>query len=90
VNTTVETNKAAATSFIEAFNTDDRDTVREVVALDYVLSHPVPGTVPLGPKGMVAAWSRFKAALPASWRLVPVMVAEGDYLAVLLPTERSR
>jgi predicted ester cyclase len=86
MNNTIERNKAAATRFIEGFNTDDWDTVREVVAPNYVLTHPVPGTVQLGPEGMVGVWSHFKAALPDSWHPIPVMIAEGDYLAVLLPT----
>jgi predicted ester cyclase len=81
-----ETNKAVATRFIEAFNTDDWDTVREVVAPNYVFHHPVGGTVQAGPEGMVKAWSDFKAALPDSWHPIPVMITEGDYLAVLLPT----
>ena len=59
VNNTMETNKTAATRFIDAFNTDDWDTVREVVAPNYVLTHPVPGTVQLGPEGMIAVWSHF-------------------------------
>jgi predicted ester cyclase len=80
------TNKAAATCFIEAFNTDNWDSVREVVAPNFVLHHPVPGTVQLGPEGMVGVWSHFKAALPDSWHPIPVMITEGDYLAVLLPT----
>jgi hypothetical protein len=41
MNNTIERNKAAATRFIEGFNTDDWDTVREVVAPNYVLTHPV-------------------------------------------------
>ena len=67
VNSTIETNKATATRFIEAFNTADWDTVREVVAPNYVFHHPVGGTVQAGPEGMVAAWSDFKAALPDAW-----------------------
>ena len=86
MNNTMETNKTAATRFIDAFNTDDWDTVREVVAPNYVLTHPVPGTVQLGPEGMIAVWSHFKAALPDSWHPIPVLIAEGDYLANLLPT----
>ena len=86
MNSTIETSKATATRFIEAFNTADWDTVREVVAPNYVFHHPVGGTVQAGPEGMVAAWSDFKAALPDSWHPIPVMIAEGDYLAVLLPT----
>jgi len=79
-------NKMTATRFIEAFNTDDWDTVRDVVAPDYVFHHPLGGTVQAGPEGMVVAWSIFKAALPDSWHPIPVMIAEGDYVAVLLPT----
>jgi len=81
-----EKNKMTATRFIEAFNTDDWDTVRDVVASDYVFHHPLGGTVQAGPEGMVAAWSVFKGALPDSWHPIPVMITEGDYLAVLLPT----
>ncbi len=83
---TGETNKAAATRFIEAFNTDNWDAVAEVVAGDFVLHHPMGGTKQLGPEGMVAVWSHFKAALPDSWHPIPVMITEGDYLANLLPT----
>ncbi|MFZ1463984.1 MAG: ester cyclase [Anaerolineae bacterium] len=86
MNSTIETNKANAIRFIEAFNAADWDTVRAVVAPNYVFHHPVGGTVQAGPEGMVAAWSDFKAALPDSWHPIPVMIAEGDYLAVLLPT----
>ncbi|MFX0198130.1 MAG: ester cyclase [Candidatus Hodarchaeota archaeon] len=86
MNKTIETNKVTATRFIEAFNTDDWDTVREVVASNYVFHHPDSGTVQAGPEGMVAAWSAFKNALPDSWHPIPVMIAEGDYVAVLFPT----
>jgi predicted ester cyclase len=79
-------NKAAATRYIEAFNNDDWDAVREVVAPNYVLTHPAAGTVQLGSEGMIAVWSHFKAALADSWHPIPVMITEGDYLAVLLPT----
>ncbi|MFC1969719.1 ester cyclase [Chloroflexota bacterium] len=78
-------NKISATRFIEAFNTDDWETVRDVVVPDYVFHHPVGGTVQAGPEGMVEAWSGFKA-LPDSWHPIPVMIAEGEYVAVLLPT----
>ena len=61
MNSTIEKNKATATRFIEAFNTADWDTVREVVTPNYVFHHPVGGTVQAGPGGMVAAWSDFKA-----------------------------
>lgn len=86
MSNTMETNRIAATRFIEAFNTDDWDSVREVVAPDFVLTHPFAGTVQLGPEGMVAAWSGDKAKLPDMWHPIPVMITEGDYLAVLLPT----
>jgi predicted ester cyclase len=86
MNKTMETNKTAATRFIEAFNTDDWDSVRDVVAPNYVLTHPIAGTIQLGPEGMVAAWSGDKAKVPDMWHPIPVMITEGDYLAVLLPT----
>jgi len=81
-----EANRITATRFIEAFNNNDWDTVREVVASNYVLHHPIGGTIQAGPDGMVQVWSSFKAALPDSWHPIPVMITEGDYLAVLLPT----
>ncbi len=81
-----ETNRAAATRFIEGFNTDDWEAVREVVATDFVLHHPIGGTNQLGPEGMIAVWSHFKSALPDSWHPIPIMITEGDLLAVLLPT----
>ncbi|UCG42557.1 MAG: nuclear transport factor 2 family protein, partial [candidate division WOR-3 bacterium] len=71
MNETAETNKAAATRFIHAFNTDGWDIVREVVAPDFTLTHPVPGRVQLGPEGMIRVWSHFKAALPDSWHPIP-------------------
>jgi predicted ester cyclase len=86
MNDDIEKNKEVATRFIHAFNTDDWDTVREVVALDYVFHHPIGGTVKAGPEGMVGVWADFKASLPDSWHPIPIMIAEGDYLAVLLPT----
>jgi predicted ester cyclase len=85
-NEVMRKNKITATRFIEAFNTDDWDTVREVVASDYVFHHPLGGTIQAGPEGMVGAWSVFKGALPDSWHPIPIMIAEGDYLSVLLPT----
>ncbi len=86
MNNDIEKNKEVATRFIHAFNTDDWDTVRDVVAKDYVFHHPIGGTVQAGPEGMVGAWADFKASLPNSWHPIPIMIAEGDYLAVLLPT----
>jgi len=82
----MEKQREIATRFIHAFNTDDWDTVREVMAPDYVFHHPIGGTVQAGPEGMVGVWSDFKASLPDSWHPIPVMVADGEYLAVLLPT----
>jgi len=79
-------NMATATRFIEGFNNDDWDTVREVVAPGYVFHHPLGGTVTAGPDGMVATWAGFKQLSPDSWHPIPVMIAERDYVAVLLPT----
>jgi len=81
-----ENDKAVAIQFIEAFNTDDWDTVRKVVTLDYVYHHPIGGTVQAGPEGMVAAWASFKSSLPDSWHPIPIMITDRNFLAVLLPT----
>lgn len=81
-----EANKATAVRFIDGFNNDDWDTVREVVAPGFVFHHPVGGTVEAGPEGMVATWAGFKVLSPDSWHPIPVMIAEDDYVAVLLPT----
>jgi len=78
--------KAKTVRFIEAFNTNDWGTVREVVAPDFVLHHPVGGEMHIGAEGMVEVWAEFKASLPDSWHPIPIMIAEGDYVAVLLPT----
>ena len=86
MNNKANTNKVAAIRFIEAFNTDDWDAVHKVVNPNFTLTHPFAGTVQLGPEGMVAAWSGDKAKVPDMWHPIPVMVTEGDYLAVLLPT----
>lgn len=82
----MEKNKELATRFIHAFNTNDWDAVREVVAQNFVLHHPMGGTIQLGPEGMIEVWSHFKAALPDSWHPIPIMITEGAYLSVLLPT----
>jgi predicted ester cyclase len=79
-------NKATATRFIEAFNHNDWDAVREVVAGGFVFHHPIGGTVEAGPEGMVATWAGFKHLSPDSWHPIPILIAEGDYVAVLLPT----
>jgi predicted ester cyclase len=79
-------NKATAARFVEAFNTDNWDTVREVVTDDFVFHHPIGGTVAAGPEGMVAAWAGFKRLSPDSWHPIPILIAEGDVVAVLLPT----
>ena len=79
-------NKATAARFIGAFNNDDWDTVREVVADGFVFHHPIGGTVEAGPEGMVAAWAGFKSLSPDSWHPIPILIAEGDWVAVLLPT----
>ena len=86
MNNISENQKAVATQFIEAFNTNDWDIVRKVVAPDYVYHHPIGGTVQAGPEGMVAAWSSFKSSLPDSWHPIPIMITDIEYLAVLLPT----
>jgi steroid delta-isomerase-like uncharacterized protein len=80
------TNKATASRFVEAFNHDDWDTVREVVADAFVFHHPIGGTVEAGPEGMVATWAGFKRLSPDSWHPIPILIAEGDHAAVLLPT----
>ena len=81
-----EAMKTAARRFVHAFNDDDWDTVRDVVASGFVFHHPIGGTVTAGPEGMVKTWAGFKALSPDSWHPIPVMIVEGDYLAVLLPT----
>ena len=75
-------NKASASQFIEIFNTDDWDAIGEVVAEHFVLTHPLAGTIQLGPKGMAAAWSGDKKSVPDMWHPIPVMITEGDHLAV--------
>ena len=79
-------NKATAARFVEAFNHNDWDAVREVVAGGFVFHHPIGGTVEAGPEGMVATWAGFKRLSPNSWHPIPILVAEGDCVAVLLPT----
>lgn len=79
-------NKATAERFVQAFNHDDWATVREVVADGFVFHHPIGGTVEAGPEGMVATWAGFKHLSPDSWHPIPILIAEGDYAAVLLPT----
>jgi predicted ester cyclase len=86
MNNTIEKYKEIATRYIEAFNNDDWDTVRDVVSPEFTFHHPIGGTVKAGPEGMVGVWSDFKSSLPDSWHPIPVMIAEDDYLAVLLPT----
>jgi len=83
---TQSANKATAARFIGAFNHDDWDVVREIVANGFVFHHPIGGTVEAGPDGMVATWAGFKRLSPDSWHPIPILVAEGDYVAVLLPT----
>lgn len=72
--------------FIEVFNTDTWDDLARVVAPEFVLHHPMGGTMQLGPGGMGQVWAHFKAALPDAWHPIPVMICEGSYVAVLLPT----
>jgi len=82
----LEALKETATRFIRGFNDNDWDTVRDVVASGFVFHHPVGGTVEAGPEGMVSTWAGFKALSPDSWHPIPVMIADGDHVAVLLPT----
>ncbi len=79
-------NKTTAIRFIHAFNTNDWDLVREVVAERFVFHHPLGGTVEAGPDGMVSTWAGFKVLSPDSWHPIPIMMADGEYVAVLLPT----
>lgn len=79
-------NKVTAARFVGAFNHDDWDTVREIVADGFAFHHPIGGTVEAGPEGMVATWAGFKRLSPDSWHPIPILIAEGDYAAVLLPT----
>lgn len=83
---TLDANKATAIRFVEAFNNDDWDTVRQVVADGFVFHHPVGGTVEAGPDGMATTWAGFKALSPDSWHPIPILIADGDYVANLLPT----
>jgi predicted ester cyclase len=85
VNST-EMNRAVAIRFIEAFNNGAWDDLPAVVGEDFVLHHPMGGTMRLGPQGMAQVWSHFKAALPDAWHPIPVLIAEGDFVANLLPT----
>jgi predicted ester cyclase len=82
----IEKNKVAATRLIEAFNNDDWDEVRAVTVSNYTLNHPLGGRISAGPEALIKEWKEFKAALPDSWHPIPVMIAEGDYVAVNLPT----
>ena len=78
--------KPPAVRFIHGFNDDDWETVREIVAPGFVFHHPLGGTLKAGPDGMVSTWAGFKVLSPDSWHPIPVMIAEGDFVAVLLPT----
>ena len=82
----LETNKAAAARFIAAFNTAAWDDLPAIVAPDFVLHHPMGGTMRLGPEGMAQVWGHFQSALPDARHPIPVLVAEGDCVATLLPT----
>ena len=79
-------NKVTAARFVGAFNHDDWDVVREIVGHGFVFHHPIGGTVEAGPEGMVATWAGFKRLSPDSWHPIPILIAEGDHVAVLLPT----
>ncbi|MGZ8691054.1 MAG: ester cyclase [Aeromicrobium sp.] len=82
----LEALKETASRFIHGFNDNDWDAVRDVVASGFLFHHPVGGTVEAGPEGMVSTWAGFKALSPDSWHPIPVMIAEDDHVAVLLPT----
>ena len=82
----LEKNKLAATRLIEAFNNDDWDEVRAVTVPNYTLNHPLGGRISAGPEALIKEWKEFKTALPDSWHPIPVMIAEGDHVAVNLPT----
>jgi predicted ester cyclase len=81
-----QSNMAVARRLIDGFNTSDWDTVRAVIAPDFVFHHPLGGTVAAGPEGMVSTWAGFKRLSPDSWHPIPIMIAERDFVAVLLPT----
>ena len=79
-------NKATAARFVGAFNHDDWDTVREVVADGFVFHHPIGGTVEAGPEGHGGDVGWLQASLAGLVAPHPVIIAEGDHAAVLLPT----
>jgi predicted ester cyclase len=79
-------NKVTAARFVGAFNHDDWDVVRAIVGDGFVFHHPIGGTVEAGPEGMVTIWAGFKRLSPDSWHPIPIRIAEGDHVAVLLPT----
>lgn len=81
-----QANKVLTVRYIEAFNHDDWDAVHQVVAPEFVFHHPIGGTVEAGPDGMASVWSGFKVLSPDSWHPIPIMIAERDHVAVLLPT----
>ena len=81
-----QANKVTAVRYIEAFNHDDWDAVHQVVAPEFVFHHPMGGTVEAGPDGMASVWSGFKVLSPDSCHPIPIMIAERDHVAVLLPT----
>ncbi|NHJ46557.1 MAG: ester cyclase [Asgard group archaeon] len=86
MNDKIEDNKRAATRLIEAFNNDDWDEVLAVTVSNYTLHHPLGGTISAGPEALINEWKQFKAALPDSWHPIPVMIADGNFVAVNLPT----
>ncbi len=86
VSETEQANMAVARQLIEGFNLCDWDAVRKVIAPGFVFHHPLGGTVAAGPEGMVSTWAGFKRLSPDSWHPIPIMIAESDFVAVLLPT----
>jgi predicted ester cyclase len=81
-----QSNMVAARRLVEGFNSCDWEAVGAVIAPDFVFHHPLGGTVAAGPEGMVSTWAGFKRLSPDSWHPTPIMIAEGDFIAVLLPT----
>jgi len=80
-----ESNLTAAIELIDGFNTKAWDTVRAALAPDLVFHHPTGGTVAGGPEALIATWVNFKALSPDSWHPLPIVIAEQDYVAMLLP-----
>lgn len=81
-----QSNMLIARRLFDGFNRSDWDAVRAVIRPDFVFHHPLAGTVAAGPEGMVSVWTGFKRLSPDSWHPIPILIAEGEYVANLLPT----